>query len=535
MKSRTIFHPILWGLLAVLLPAAMAFSSPTMMYTGVASATGANNTVWRSEVTLYNATTVTQSILTEIIPQGSAVAIATHSFTLNAGTTQFIPDIYDDTEAPGGAGTLRITGEVFSWVRTYNQSGQGTFGQGIPAAQDITFFPGTTALFPVSVPETVDSGFRSNLILQSLGAGLQHITLNIMGTAHTVDLPAGVFLEISNVGSVVGAGTGRWPLAVSSDGSWAGFISTVDPVTGDPTTVRGILQPAASERIVFPYAPTATEWRDIWSMNPNGSDVRPLISMPDTDELGPRVSPDGRWVAFISDAGDIPQVWVARSDGGGARQLTHADAPGVDFGSLLAWFPSSFRIAYTVKLSATESAIHAVDLDGLNDAVLMAHAGAQDYDPALDPRYGRYLVYSHLTGSSEAAAETRVYDLMMLTETVLISSSYGKTRTDFSWSPDGNQIALTVWDMNSNGMGNVYVINWDGTGLTRLTQGTSSGEIRGFPRWSPSGTKLTYWDWFPVDSTTFDIYTMKANGNNPNRIFTTTNYSLGGLDWAFLR
>jgi|GEM_PF-5883145 len=535
MKPKTIFHPVLWGLLSALLLAGAAFPSQAILYTGVASAAGANNTAWLSEVMLYNHTTAAQNILVEIIPQGGTAASGIHSFALNAGATQFIPDIYADAEAPGGAGTLRVTGDVLSWVRTYNQSGQGTFGQDIPAAQDITVFPGTTALFPVSVPATLDSGFRSNLILQSLGSGPQHVTLNIMGTVHTVDLPAGVFLEINNVGSVVGAGTGRWPLTVSSDGSWAGFISTVDPVTGDPTTVRGILQPAASERIVFPYAPDATGERDIWSMNPDGTDVRPLIQMRGADNIGPRVSPDGRWVVFISVASGLPQVWIARSDGGGVRQLTNAASPGVDVASSLAWFPNSFRIAYTVKLSGTDSAIHAVDLNGLNDAVLVDHPGALDYDPALDPVYGRYLIYSYLAGSGEQNAETRIRDLTTLSETVLLPSSFAKVRDNFSWSPNAGQIALQIWDMGNNGMANVYVVNRDGTGLVRLTQGTSGAELYGFPRWSPDGKKMVLWHWWTLDNTAIDINIMDDDGTNGHQIYTTTNNTLGGLDWAILR
>jgi len=30
-------------------------------------------------------------------------------------------------------------------------------------------------------------------------------------------------------------------LAVTANGPWSGYVSTIDPQTGDPTTVRGIV------------------------------------------------------------------------------------------------------------------------------------------------------------------------------------------------------------------------------------------------------------------------------------------------------
>jgi hypothetical protein len=50
---------------------------------------------------------------------------------------------------------------------------------------------------------------------------------------------AGAYVQLSNVGQWLGLAPGTAVLEVTADGRWSGSVSTVDPVTGDPTTVRG--------------------------------------------------------------------------------------------------------------------------------------------------------------------------------------------------------------------------------------------------------------------------------------------------------
>jgi TolB protein len=80
---------------------------------------------------------------------------------------------------------------------------------------------------------------------------------------------------------------------------------------------------------------------DIYLMNADGSDVRPLSEAPGTDQ-DPTWSPDGARIAFKSDrAGPSERsgnhVWITAADGTGLRQLPPADE-GVD-DSAPAWGP----------------------------------------------------------------------------------------------------------------------------------------------------------------------------------------------------
>ena len=80
---------------------------------------------------------------------------------------------------------------------------------------------------------------------------------------------------------------------------------------------------------------------DIYLMNADGSDVRPLLVAPGTDQ-DPTWSPDGARIAFKSDRPGPSEregnhVWVVSADGTGAGQLPPGDE-GVD-DSAPAWGP----------------------------------------------------------------------------------------------------------------------------------------------------------------------------------------------------
>lgn len=74
-----------------------------------------------------------------------------------------------------------------------------------------------------------------------------------------------------------------------------------------------------------------------------------------------------------------------------------------------------------------------------------------------------------------------------------------------AWSPDGKRIAFYS---ERDGNAEIYVMNANGTGLTRLTR-TSADE--GYPAWSPDGRTIS----FDSDRDgNFDVFAMDADGGN---------------------
>lgn len=93
-----------------------------------------------------------------------------------------------------------------------------------------------------------------------------------------------------------------------------------------------------------PDAETDKVASTIWIATTDGS-VPPRRFTSGPTDTGPRWSPDGRWLAFLSERGDEAQLFVAPLDGGEPRSLTAAP-----FGvSAPAWSPDSTHLAYVAR------------------------------------------------------------------------------------------------------------------------------------------------------------------------------------------
>ena len=84
----------------------------------------------------------------------------------------------------------------------------------------------------------------------------------------------------------------------------------------------------------------------IYTISPEGGDARRIRD----SGRSPRWSPDGRWIAFAESTrenGSLQSVFVMRTDGAGARQITsHHDVDATP----PSWSPDSKRLAYSLWL-----------------------------------------------------------------------------------------------------------------------------------------------------------------------------------------
>ncbi|MGH2830636.1 MAG: TolB family protein [Actinomycetota bacterium] len=81
------------------------------------------------------------------------------------------------------------------------------------------------------------------------------------------------------------------------------------------------------------------------------------------------------------------------------------------------------------------------------------------------------------------------------------------------WSPNRNKIAFSS---ARDGNFEIYVMNPDGTGQTRLTTNTSSDR---WPTWSPNGSKIAF---SSARDGNFEIYVMNSDGTGQTRLTTNT-------------
>jgi len=112
-----------------------------------------------------------------------------------------------------------------------------------------------------------------------------------------------------------------------------------------------------------------------------------------------------------------------------------------------------------------------------------------------------------------------------------------------AWSPDGRKIAFMAQEPGASGLDpdyNIYVMNADGSGITKLTNGPGT---EGFPAWSPDGTQIAFSSTQEDCSNTDDpgclstgdigpfyvLFVMNADGSGQTRL-TDTFAQL--MDWS---
>ena len=165
----------------------------------------------------------------------------------------------------------------------------------------------------------------------------------------------------------------------------------------------------------------------------------------------PSWSPDGRWIAFISDRpkGLTPNLYTMRSNGEGVIRLAAADANP-------SWSPDGGRIAYE-----DDGHVYVIDADGA-DRVRLVEGGS----PSWSPDGGR-IAY-------EDDGAVYVIDADGADRVWLVEGGSP------SWSPDGGRIAY-------EDDGQVHVMTSEGRYLRQLTRYGGAN-----PAWSPDGRRIAY-------------------------------------------
>lgn len=212
-------------------------TSPTS-FIGVARHDGGNLARWRSEAVLHNPGAEPIDVMLDIVPRGQSAAVSSKGLTLGAGTTVAIPDVYDYLDAPAGVGTLRVNGKALAWVRTFNQTSTGTYGQEVPPASSVQALPALTRFYAPIAPSQRDrDDTRSNLLAVNLGAEAITVMLRAGVKTRGLPIPAGAYVQVSGIADWLGGVDRETILELDGSGPWFGFVSTIDGVTDDPTTV----------------------------------------------------------------------------------------------------------------------------------------------------------------------------------------------------------------------------------------------------------------------------------------------------------
>lgn len=129
---------------------------------------------------------------------------------------------------------------------------------------------------------------------------------------------------------------------------------------------------------------------------------------------------------------------------------------------------------------------------------------------------GTYVPYSEEYG---------IYKLDVNTgETHLVYSSPLEI-TNIDLSPDGSKFALCMYHGDGYEYSEIYTMNIDETGLTRLTD-NDNWDL--YPNWSPDGSEFVFLSW---RESSLDIYKMDADGDNQRLLYDSGGHD-ADLDWV---
>ncbi len=217
---------------------------------------------------------------------------------------------------------------------------------------------------------------------------------------------------------------------------------------------------------------------DLWRARWDGSGKRALTRTADADESAPAISPDGKWIAFLSDRGDedaTTQVWVMPSDGGEAEALTKFPGGVADFD----WAPDSARLA--VIANDPERAQDEDEPEQPEPIVIDRHYFKEDYAGWLTNK--RQHLYLFEVAGRKA--------------TQLTSGAHDEYTP--AWSPDGARIAYVTKrgpDPDRHINWDIYVVEARAGGterqVTRFAGADNDPSWESRPAWSPDGTKIAY-------------------------------------------
>ncbi|HLG98394.1 MAG TPA: PDZ domain-containing protein [Bryobacteraceae bacterium] len=142
-----------------------------------------------------------------------------------------------------------------------------------------------------------------------------------------------------------------------------------------PPETRLLRQPDISkDAVVFVYA------EDLWTVPRLGGEARRLTSHAG-DELYPKFSPDGKWIAFTGEYDGNADVYVMPTEGGEPRRLTYHPAND----QVLGWTPDSKKVLFRSNRASAPAAttkLFLVSIDGgLEEMLPVPRASLTSFSP----------------------------------------------------------------------------------------------------------------------------------------------------------
>jgi hypothetical protein len=252
---------------------------------------------------------------------------------------------------------------------------------------------------------------------------------------------------------------------------------------------------------------------DIWTMNADGTDKKPLLAGISTPR-DPRWSPDGSQILFWSEA---DQVHIIGADGNDLRTLTiEGDDP--------SWSPDGKKIAYRSRATGAQG-IWVATLDGSAPPVMVQGDlnGHLVGPPAWSPD-GQKIAFSGFTAVDQHG--DGISDLYVVSATggppqqvTHVGAEEDSYNFPWTWFADGSRL---LTHRNRDGASRLDIVSYPGGAITPLDTVTTQAVP------SPDGSQLAFLDF--SNSPNVQISVQDIVGGTPKPLGAAVTYS--SFDWA---
>jgi len=260
--------------------------------------------------------------------------------------------------------------------------------------------------------------------------------------------------------------------------------------------------------------------RETIETSPNVESVTRMTDFQgDKDAYYPKVSPDGRWVAFAirepESAGEEPvyNLWCVDTVGGHAlRQLTDSNALNIH----PAWSPDSGFIFFASNRIGSLSHLWRIRASGGGGIMQVTSSSTWDESPSVSESATHIVFAATDPRSGEKEIWTVDSDGSFLTQIL--------RGMEPAFSPDDSMVAFTLRDPK-NGEVHLWKMRADGSERTQITypEANVKGVEDRYPSWSPNGEWLAFASDRGKDLSgrrNYDIWLVRPDGSGLTQLTT---------------
>jgi TolB protein len=289
--------------------------------------------------------------------------------------------------------------------------------------------------------------------------------------------------------------------------------------------------PGENGRIAFTRHPgRSDDDGSIFTMAANGRrETRVTTAPAGANDVQPDWSPDGSRLLFERQYDSKPyEVFTVKPDGSELTQIDPGCPPGIPATEICEesapdWSPDGAQIAFgwtygklrmilgeeTIEVAAVATmAADGSNVRQLTQLVRPTHS--EDVEPAWSPD-GRRIAFVRLNITAKPRGRTAIYVVNVDGSGLTRLTSWSLNAQDHpDWSPDGREILFRSEPTPVGFVGDLYTVHPDGAGLRRLTHFKEDTEVLS-SSFSPDGRSIVFSK--TGKAGTPDLFTMRSDGS----------------------